>query len=123
MTTSSPKSSHGGKQLVVIFLNRVEFLEDLMTAFLEVGVSGATVLNSVGMGRIISYEIPIFAGLRDAFPGSTPGNKTILTVVKDEMLDEVIEVLQDICGSFDDPGSGLLFTIPIGRTLGYREEE
>ncbi len=109
-------------QLVVIFLNRVEFIEDLMTAFLEVGVGGATVLNSVGMGRIISYEIPIFAGLRDAFPGSTAGNKTILTVVREEMVDEIAEVVQDVCGSFDDPGSGMMFTLPIGRAYGLRED-
>ena len=109
-------------QLVVIFLNRVEFIEDLMAAFLEMGVGGATVLNSLGMGRIISYEIPIFAGLRDAFPGSTPGNKTILTVVREEMVEEIVEMVQDVCGSFDDPGSGMMFTLPIGRCYGMRED-
>ena len=109
-------------QLVVIFLNQVEYLEDLMAAFLELGVSGATVLNSAGMGRIISHEIPIFAGLRDAFPGSTPGNKTILTVVPGERVDEICEVVQDVCGTFDDPGRGLMFTLPIGRIYGFRDE-
>lgn len=106
-------------KLVIIFMNRIEYLDDLLTAFLEIGVKGATVIDSVGMGRIISYDIPIFAGLRDAFPSSSPGNKTIFTVVKDEMLPEIQNVIQEVCNGFDSPGSGLLLSLPIDFTYGF----
>ena len=107
-------------KLVVIFLNRAEYLEDLLSAFLEIGVSGATVLNSMGMGRIISENIPIFAGLQDAFAGSSPVNKTILAVVEEEMVDKMADAVQDICGSFDEPGCGIMISLPGEKVFGFR---
>ena len=107
-------------KLVVIFLNKIEYLEDLLSAFLEIGVGGATVVDSTGMGRIISYNIPIFAGLRDAFPGSSPGNKTILTVVEEEMVEQIATVVQDTCGSFEEPGTGLMFSLPVENVYGFK---
>jgi nitrogen regulatory protein PII len=109
-------------KLVVIFLNRVEYLEDLLTAFLEIGVGGATVIDSVGMGRIISHQVPIFAGLRSAFPGSSPSNKTILAVVEDEQVGELATIAEDVCGSFSEPGTGLMIVLSVENLLGYRPE-
>ena len=112
----------GGNELklVVIFLNRVEYLEDLLSAFLEIGVGGATVVDSVGMGHILSHHVPIFAGMRTAFPGSSPANRTILAVVEDDQVGEMIAVAEDVCGSFDEPGLGLLVALPLDQVRGYR---
>lgn len=107
-------------QLVIIFLNKVEYLEELLTGFLELGVSGATVVDSVGMGRIISHNVPIFAGLRSAFPGSSPGNKVIMAVVDGEQVEEIADLAEEVCGSFDSPATGLMISLPIGMTRGFR---
>ncbi len=107
-------------KLVVIILNRVEYLEDLLTAFLEIGVSGATVLNSVGMGQIISKNIPIFAGLSDAFPGSSPSNRTILAVVREHQVERIARMVEEVCGSLDEAGSGLMVSFDIDQTFGFR---
>lgn len=107
-------------KLVIIFLNKVEYLEDLLSAFLEIGISGATVVDSVGMWRVISYNIPIFAGLRDAFAGSSPGNKIVFTVVEDKHVEDIATVAQDVCGSFDDPGTGMMVTLPLDKVYGFR---
>ena len=37
-------------RLLVVVLNKTEYLEEVLEAFLELGVSGATLINSVGMG-------------------------------------------------------------------------
>jgi nitrogen regulatory protein P-II 1 len=107
-------------QLVVIFLNKVECLEDLLTGFLELGVSGATVVDSVGMGRILSHNVPIFAGLSSAFPGSSPGNKVIMAVVDATRVEEIADLAEEVCGSFDSPATGLLIALPVGMTRGFR---
>jgi nitrogen regulatory protein P-II 1 len=107
-------------KLVVIILNRVEYLEDLLAAFLEIGISGATVLNSVGMGQIISKNIPIFAGLSDAFPGSSPSNRTILAVVKERQVKRMARMVEEVCGSLDDPGTGLLVSLSLDEVFGFR---
>ncbi|MGD9201477.1 MAG: P-II family nitrogen regulator [Chitinispirillia bacterium] len=108
-------------KLVVIFLNRIEFLEDLLSAFLEIGVSGATVIDSMGMGRIVSHNIPIFAGLQESFAGSSPRNKMIFSVVKSEMVPIIADVVQDICGRFDEPDSGIIISLPVESVYGLKQ--
>lgn len=106
-------------KLVVIFLNKIEYLEDVLTAFLEIGVSGASVLDSVGMGHIISQNIPIFAGLRDAFAGSSPLNKIILVVTEEDMVQPIEEVLEEICISMDETKAYFSLTLPIDSLSGF----
>ena len=110
-------------KLFVIILNKVELLEDLLSAFLEIGISGATVIDGTGMGQILTSQIPIFAGLRDAFPGTNPVNKTILVVVNEKQIEHIRAVLEDICGNFNKPGKGIFFSIPLdfveGLNPGY----
>lgn len=103
----------------LIFLNKIEFLEDVMAAFLEIGVSGATVVDSVGMGHIISQNIPIFAGLRDAFAGSSPNRKLILMLIEEEMVEKVAEVLADVCESVDEMKPYFMLTLEIDSLFGF----
>jgi len=105
-------------KLIVIVLNNTEHLEDLLTAFLEIGVSGSTVVDSVGMGRILSHDVPIFAGLRSAFPGTSPVNKTVLTVTSEELVNDVLTAVDDVCGTFEESGTGLVFVIPVDAVRG-----
>ncbi|MCP4757617.1 MAG: hypothetical protein GY866_42715 [Proteobacteria bacterium] len=107
-------------KLAVIFLNRVEYLDDLLTAFLEIGVSGATVLDSVGMGHIISENVPIFAGLRETFAGSSPRNKVILIATEEEMIVKIAEVMDDVCVDIDETNAGFLVSVPIDNMFGLK---
>ena len=107
-------------KLIVIILNEVELLEDLLSAFLEIGISGATIIDSTGMGRILTSQVPIFAGLRDAFAGCCPENKTILTVVSEDQVQDAEIVLEEVCGSFKEKGSGIYFCLPIDFVKGFK---
>lgn len=109
-------------KLLILILNKVEKLEEVFEGFLEIGITGATVIDSIGMGHIISEEVPIFAGLRFMFAGSKPHNKTILSAIKDEKEKPAIEVLQKILGDLNQPGTGIVFTIPIDRVEGLKPE-
>jgi nitrogen regulatory protein PII len=106
-------------KLVVIILNKIEYLEDIIYGLVEIGVSGATVYDSTGMGHILSDKTPIFAGLKDAFPGSSPTNKTIYAVVKEDMVNDIASILEDVCGSFNQPGTGIMFTLPVEDVWGF----
>lgn len=107
-------------KLIIIILNKVELLEDLLSEFLEIGISGATVIDSTGMGRILTTQVPIFAGLRDAFPGSCPVNKTIFVVIQDDQLTDLELVLEDVCGSFEEQGTGIYLCVPLDFVKGFR---
>ena len=77
--------------LLLFVLNKEEHLEEVLEVFLELDIKGATIIDSIGMGRILSTDIPIFAGFRNLMQESRPGNKTILTVITEEKIPRVIQ--------------------------------
>ena len=109
-------------KLLVIILNKVEKLEEVLEGFIEVGVTGATIIDSIGMGHVISEEVPIFAGLRFMFAGAKPHNKMIMSVITDDKEGPVIEILKKILGDLDQPGTGIVFTMPLDRVEGLKPE-
>jgi nitrogen regulatory protein PII len=109
-------------KLLILILNKVEKLEEVLEGFLEAGVTGATIIDTVGMGHILCDEVPIFAGLRFMFAGAKPHNKTVISVIKDEAEEEVLHLLENILGDMYEPGTGIVFTVPLDRVVGLKPE-
>ena len=115
-------------KLLVFVLNKEELLDDVLAAYVEAGIPGATVLDSEGMGRYLTYEVPLFADFKEFMKGNKPYNKTLLWVITDESAIPVLENLLDkITGGLMQPGSGILFTVPVDYAAGlidyYNPEE
>lgn len=66
----------GSMHLLVAVLNAPETLDTILAGFVDLGVRGATVIHSEGMGRVLAHEIPIFAGLQTLInrSGFLPGS-------------------------------------------------
>ena len=94
-------------KLLILILNKAEKLEEVLEGFIEVGITGATVIDSVGMGHILSEEVPIFAGLRFMFAGAKPHNKTIFSVITEDKEKPAIDVLKKILGDMGQAGTGI----------------
>lgn len=110
-------------QLLIAVINDEEKLDEILSGLVELGVTGATIVASEGMGRVITHDIPIFAGLEALALRSRPQNQTIFSVIRDDhKVDRVIALLQEICGDFDDPATGIVFTIPVTRVVGLAPE-
>jgi len=105
-------------KLVLFFLNKEEHLQEVLEAFLELDINGATILDSVGMGRILAHDIPIFAGFRNLLQDSRPGNKTILTVVPEKKVIPMTKAIEQIIGDLDQPGNGILISLPLDYVKG-----
>lgn len=106
-------------QLVVFVLNQEDLLEQILEAYVEAGVEGATILDSEGMGRFLTYEVPLFADFKSFMKGNKPYNKTIISVIDDEQaLERLYELINDICGGLKDPGTGILFSVPVTFAAG-----
>ena len=96
-------------QLLIAVVNDPDKIDEILAGFLELGITGATVVASEGMGRVLSHDIPIFAGLQTLLTGSRPQNRTVFSVVNDEKIEPAFALLQDVCGDLDAPagtGSG-----------------
>lgn len=103
----------------------MDYLDDILAAFVRAGASGATILDSQGMASLIvdrkNHHIPIFEAFKSMIEDSRPYNKTIFSVLESEDLventiNEIQEVMEDVSG----PGLGFMFTVPISKayTLG-----
>lgn len=112
-----------GREMVVCVLNEPEYLHDVLTAFVEAGCTTATVLESQGMGRIISQDVPIFAGFRHLFAGSKPYNYTIFAVVDDAALvQRLVRVVRDVLSEVQEEAKGILFTVPVSSFARLSED-
>ena len=110
-------------KLLIFVLNKEEFLEEVMEAYVEAGVPGATILDSEGMGRFLAYDVPLFADFKEFMKGNKPYNKTIFSVIKDErVVSRLLPLIEEAIGPLSEPGTGIMFTLPVDWAAGLREE-
>jgi nitrogen regulatory protein P-II 1 len=100
--------------LLIFVLNKEELLDDILTGLLDIGVSGATVVDTMGMLQVISQDIPIFAGFRSMTTGGRSHNKTVFSVIREEeILKEAIAFIEETCLQFEETTIGILVTTPV----------
>jgi hypothetical protein len=104
--------------LLIAVVNDADKVDEILSGFLEIGITGATIISSEGMGRLLSHDIPIFAGLQTLLQGSRPQNRTIFSVITADKADAAFGLLQEVCGSLTNPATGIAFSIPIVRVVG-----
>ena len=99
--------------LLVLIARTEESFDPVVTALLDAGITGATVLESRGLGAIIRSEMPIFAGLAALLPQST-GSRVILSVATTERVDALMRFLQQLPRERRPIG----VTMPVQQVLG-----
>ena len=111
-------------KLLVVVMNSQEHVQDVLEAFLELDVRGATIINTEGVMQLLAEEAPIFAGLRHMFSGSKEHNKTIFGLTdRDEILKELGAVLNEVDVDLTVPGTGYAFTVSVDGAIESKEEE
>ena len=111
-------------KLLVCVLNDEKHLPEVLEAFVEADVPGATIVDSEGMGRLLTYEVPLFAGFKSFVRGNKPYNKTIFSVIDDDSkVETVVGLIEAVCGDLDTPATGIVFTVPVDFAKGLRRKE
>jgi nitrogen regulatory protein P-II 1 len=111
-------------KLVLFVLNDAEKTLDLLSAWKENGVGGATVLISTGMGRlhlssILRDDLPLIPSLSDFYTQDEKLSRTIFTVVDDDSLvEKIIQATEQVVGSLEKPGNGILMVLPLDSVHG-----
>ena len=113
-------------KLILFVLQDAEKLLDLLAAWKEVGVSGATVLFSTGMGRLhlsapLLDDLPLMPSLNDFYVHDETLSRTVFTIVRDELVEKIIIVTEQIAGDLNKPGSGILVVLPTDGVHGLIE--
>lgn len=99
-------------------LNKEEYLEDILSALVEFGVSEATIVDSEGSGHFLAYHVPIFAGLRQLMGERKTPSKTIFAIVENEdFIAKLQKLLKQENIDFTEPGTGTIFTLPVNKVI------
>ena len=115
--------------LILFVLNDPDKLEDLLIAWEENGVQGATVLFSTGLGRIRELDtwrddMPLIPSLKDFYEVPENMNRTLFTIVKDEaQIDGIVMATKNVVGELDEDETGLLLVLPIVRAYGAKKRK
>lgn len=110
--------------LVTFVLHDPELIEELLDAWVEAGVEGATVEFTSGMGRMrqkqkMRDDLPLIPSLDDFYEAPQTMNRTVFTVVKDDaMVDKILEASQRIVGDLNQPDTGVMIVTPVVRAYG-----
>jgi len=111
--------------LLVGVLEQTEHLPAILERFAKIGVTGATIFNSSGMGRVLmesGAELPATEKAKKLLIEGESSNKTLFTVIKQkETLQEAINVIRSFCGDLNEPGKGILFAFPLEYVEGLKE--
>lgn len=118
-TTTAGAVQH---RMVIAILKEVEFVDHLLSLFLEYDVRGATVLEARGMAEHLAAHMSLFAGFKSAFK-AVGHSQVILTVVPVERTEEVLALVREAAGGMSTPGSGIAFALDVPVVIGLDKRE
>ena len=110
-------------KLLFFVLNKIEKRDAVLTEFARRKISGATVIESAGMARLLNQkhdeaEIPFLASLRQYLNPEKVKNLVIFTVIHDCQLEEAVDAIESVVGDISIEDTGVIFSVPIDFTKG-----
>jgi len=109
--------------LLVFVLDNPELLRDLLQAWEEAGIPGATVLDSTGLRRVTNLlfrdDVPLLPSLRELTEREQAAHRTLFAVIDDDaIVERVIAATERVVGDLSEPNTGILFVVPVSRVVG-----
>jgi hypothetical protein len=110
-------------KLIVAIVLDIDICHEVIRVWETAGVSGATILDSIGMRHLMAHtqrdDLPLMPSLRSLLESEEYNHRTILSVVPDEFdLDDLVQRTEAVVGDFDDADSGFLFVVPVLEARG-----
>ncbi|MBE0686934.1 MAG: hypothetical protein IH585_13170 [Anaerolineaceae bacterium] len=114
---------------ILFVLHDISKMKDLLHAWEEAGVKGATVLFSTGLGRIrqnfgLMEDFPLFPTMSEILDRveNMDLSRTLFSVVEsDEIVKNVLKHTQKIVGDLNKPNTGILIVLPVAQVYGLRQ--
>jgi nitrogen regulatory protein P-II 1 len=113
-------------KLIVAILTNLQTCHDVIHLWEELGVPGATILDSIGMRHLKERQahrddLPIIPSLRSMLEQEEYNHRTLFSVVSDEFdVDDLIQRTEELVGDFEAEHTGLIFVAPVLQVRGLR---
>jgi nitrogen regulatory protein P-II 1 len=111
--------------ILIMILADCERLNEVVDAWMQAGVTGVTVMDSVGSGGKIVRDAPspLYMGFSQMFGRRWVEHSTLLALLPTtEMADTAVAATEKIVGPLEDNGNGVAFVIPALKTWGLSEQ-
>jgi hypothetical protein len=108
----------------VLVLDDANLVDDVITAWLGIGVAGVTIIDSAGLGHLIGEkavrdDVPLFPSLNALLRQREETHRTLFAVVPDDFdLDGLAAATEAITRPLNEPDTGILFTVPVTKAWG-----
>ena len=109
--------------LLIVILDDLSLMPDLLHAWKEIGVPGATILESAGAHRASTWLSRVGLGaMSRLFEAEEVRRRTLLVAIEsDELLAQAMAEAERVVGGFDRPDSGLLLVLPVAQVRGLHK--
>jgi nitrogen regulatory protein PII len=112
-------------KMIILITTQVENGMKIAEAWEEAGASGVTIIESYGLHRLRergrSMELPLFVSLASVLRQTEQTNQTILTVVEEDLVEQIVDAACEIIGDINNPDSGIAFVLDVERTFGLNK--
>lgn len=114
--------------LVLFVLHDPEKLQEVLAAWEDCGINGATVLYNTGIGRIrqnegLREDLPLIPSFSDFLPHPEHLGRTLFTIVEnDDIIPALITATESIVGKLEKPDNGILAVLPTSQVYGLRKQ-
>lgn len=108
--------------LLIIILHKEEWLDDVLSCLVEVGIDSAVVQDSKTMKSVLADEVPIFALFKAS--RDTPISKIIFALTDIPNVDkEIAEIMKAVGLDFAAKGVGNIITMKVDSVQGPIDED
>lgn len=111
--TQAPSTS----SLIVINLYQEELLEDILEILLEFDISGASIIDSIGMGQFLS-QTPLFGNFIGTLRQNKYHSKTIMVIAPKQKVIPLFDEIERSIGSFEKSEAMSVFAIDVQTVRG-----
>lgn len=105
-----------------IVLNEPEYLSEVLYKMKQLGLRGATVIESMGASGLTKdiYNIPLIGSFMKSVDGDVHYNKTIFSVIeREEQVTRAMEHIERLLGGdMKKPNKGIMFVLPVTHMRG-----
>jgi hypothetical protein len=103
--------------MIMFVLDNPDYLDEVLDAWDEIGVTGVTIVESTGISRHRQAKMvgtPLMAGINRIMHSNEEGHLTLFSIVKGELkVRQCIEAVEKIVGNLLDPNTGVMAAWPL----------
>ena len=113
-------------KVLFVVINDLDVFDELVVELVDHGISGGTIFETQGMMTNIAGRNAVahlYQNLNKILAPGQDFNKTLMMVLDDEQVGIAKACVRQVAGSFDNPNSGLMFTLDADSVEGYGHKE